>query len=715
MFSISSINRRLKKERIYLALITVLLVLVLVAATAAGFLIERDHRRSVQEAHVSYMIGVMSNRFEELIENGVMQLSVASVNSDIGELERSVKEITASDMFDGAVVLNERSRAVVRSGSVPESTGNFKVIRYPYRDRIAYICVQSDGVISIRMDTLSQYDIQAWIRGEYIDELFSGLNGDRYDYCLFDTSTGAYILNRASFGDYSYYETLLSMNENGQMKTLLNTWRASGLQAQIADVVKHNESECYIGQAGTGIGNISVAVTVPLEQVQNELGNPSWNKWVITGVIAVGILAILIASFLVFRHERRIARLAARSNRISDMLLHRASNGAKMTLMLYDAASDTFSVYCESNRDRKLYGNENPANLREFALRYHIIDEDIERMYAACRGLKIDDRTTMNLTALREDGERSLHMHMHAVEENGLIICSMYDCTNEIRANERMQQEVAFRNSVLPRSMASWEINVTANTWKATYCAKNANKYMRDLVAQANAPRDYEHDLGQTLCTIIHPDDYPSYVSAVNTDALTMMYRSGVVENVHEYRVRSNQKKGYEWHRQIVRMQKGVDSEDIIASLYVINIDAERTAETERHERSRILQQALTALGGVYFALFYIDLDNDICYTARAPKGEIVSQVSAPYKAKFDAYIDRNVQPEDRERVRDALSAYRLRREMTETDHLVYHIYHRRVDDRYEEAVLLIQAARFENGTVRDVVIAMRDRNHEKI
>ena len=45
----------------------------------------------------------------------------------------------------------------------------------------------------------------------------------------------------------------------------------------------------------------------------------------------------------------------------------------------------------------------------------------------------------------------------------------------------------------------------------------------------------------------------------------------------------------------------------------------------------------------------------------------------------------------------------------------MYHIYHRRVDDRYEEAVLLIQAARFENGTVRDVVIALRDRNHEKI
>ena len=715
MFSISSINRRLKKERIYLALITVLLVLVLVAATAAGFHIERDHNRSMQEAHVSYMIGIMSDRFEKMIVNSIEQVDVASVHSDIGELERSIKEIAASDMFDGAVVLNERSRAVVHSGSIPESTGNFKVIRYPYRDRIAYICVQSDGVISIRMDTLSQYDIQAWIRGEYIDELFADSNGDRYDYCLFDASTGAYIINRAGFSDYSYYETLLTMNEKGRMRALLNAWRASGLQPQVADVVKHNESEFYIGQAGTGIGNISVAVTIPLEQMQNELGNPPWNKWVISGVIAVGILAILIASFLVFRHERRIARLAARSNRISDMLLHRASNGAKMTLMLYDATSDTFSVYCESNRDRNLYGNEDPANLREFALRYHIIDEDIERMYAACRGLKVEDRTTMNLTALREDGERSLHLHMHAVEEEGLIICSMYDCTNEIRANERMQQEEVFRNSVLPRSMASWEINVTANTWKATYCAKNANKYMRDFAAQAKTTRDYEHDLAQTLRTIIHPDDYSSYVSAVNTDALTLMYHSGVVENVHEYRVRSNQKKGYEWHRQIVRMQKSMDSEDIIASLYVINIDAERTAETERRERNRILQQSLTALGGVYFALFYIDLDNDTCYTAKAPKGELVSQVSAPYKAKFDAYIDRIVQPEDRERIRDALSAYRLRREMTETDHLVYHIYHRRVDDRYEEAVLLIQAARFENGTVRDVVIALRDRNHEKI
>ncbi len=714
MFSISSISRRLKKERIYLALITLFLILVLGAATAAGFLVERDHKRSAQEAHVSYMIGVMSNRFEELIENGVAQLSVASANSDIGALERSIKAIAALDMFDGAAVLNERSRVISCSGSVPESTDNLKVIRYSYQDSIAYICVQNDGVISIRMDTAAQYDIRAWIRSEYIDELFSGSNGAQYDYCLFDASTGAYIINRAGFDEYSYYETLLSMNEKGRMKTLLNTWRASGLPAQIADVVKYNESEFYIGQAGTGIGNISAAVTIPLNQLQKEMGSQSWNKWILGGVIAVGILAVLIVAIIVFRHERRIARLAARSSRISDMLLHRASNGAKMTLMLYDATSDTFSVYCESNRDRNLYGNEDPANLREFALRYHIIDEDIERMYAACRGLKIEDRTTMNLTALREDGERSLHLHMHAVEEEGLIICSMYDRTNEIRANERMQREAVFRNSVLPRSMASWEINVTANTWKATYCAKNANKYMRDFAAQAKTPRDYEHDLAQTLRTILHPDDYASYVSAVNTDALTLMYHSGVVENMHEYRVRSNRKKGYEWHRQIVRMQKSIDSEDIIVSLYVINIDAERTAETERSERSRILQQSLTALGCAYFALFYIDLDNDTCYTAKAPDGELVSQVSAPYKAKFDAYIDRIVQPEDRERIRDALSAYRLRKEMTETDHLVYHIYHRRVDDRYKEAVLLIQAARFENGTVRDVVIALRDRNHEK-
>ena len=714
MFSISSINRRLKKERIYLALITVFLILVMLAATLAGFLVERNYKQSVQEAHVSYMIGSMANRFEELIANGVAYLDAASINSDIDALEHSVQKIAESDLFDGAAVLDERNNVILRSGSAPETLGTFKVIRYPYKDSIAYVCVLSDGMISIRLDTRAEYDIQAWIRETYIDGLFSGVDGMQYAYCLFDASTGAYIINHTDFNENSYYEALLSMNENGRIKTLLNTWRSSGLQAQIADVVKYNENEFYIGQARTGIGNISAAVSIPIEQLQAELGNQPWNKWIIFGVIGAEIMIVMLASFLAFRHERKIAKLAVRSNRISDMLLHRASNGAKMTLMLYDATSDTFSVYCESNRDRNLYGSEDPANLREFALRYRIIDEDIERMYAACRGLKIDERTTMNLTAIRDDGERCMHLHMHAVEETGLIICSMYDCTNEIRANERMQQEEMFRNSVLPRCMSSWEINVSANTWKATYCTKNISKPMRELVTQAKAPRDYERDLAQALRSIIHPDDYSSYVSAVNTDALTMMYHSGVVENVHEYRVRSNQKKDYEWHRQIVRIQKRMDSEDIIASLYIINIDAERTAETERRERNRILQQSLTALSGIYFALFYIDLDNDTCYTVKAPKGELVSQVSAPYKAKFDAYIDRIVQPEDRDHIRDALSAYRLRREMTEKDHLIYHIYHRRVDDRYEEAVLLIQAARFENGTVRDVVIALRDRNHEK-
>lgn len=714
MFSISGINRRIRKERIWLTVGAAVLILVLLISAAAGFLAVQNRERSILKSHVSYAIRTMADRFEDMIVSGVSQLKIASMNTDFDVLERSVVEIAGSDIFDGAVLLDERSKAVTRSGSVPETMGNFKVIRYPYKNVIAYIYVQNNGMISIKLDTNAKYDIQAWVRGEYIDEIFTDKGGEQFDYCLFDASTGAYIINRTSFTENSYFDTLLARNENGRMEPLLNTWKASGAQTLVSSGSVNGEDDYYIAQARTGIGDITAAVTIPLSRLRGDLKLQGWNNIVVVGALGAAVLFVLLATLLVFRHENRVEEFTERSSRISDMLLHRASNGAKITLMLYDSASDTFCTYCESDKDRKQFGDADPRNLREFAVRYHIADEDIERMYAACRALKRDESTSLNVTSVRDDGDRSMHLHMHAAEDGGLVVCSMYDCTNELRANERLQQENAFRNSVLPRCMSCWEINVTANSWKATYCARNANSYMLKLAEKAVTPRDYGIDLANIVRTVVHPDDCQSYMSAVNPDALASMYHSGIVENAHEYRVRSEQKGGYEWHRQIIHMQKSMDSDDIIATLYILNINAERMAETERRERSRILQQSLTALGGLYFALFYVDLDNDICYTAKAPKGEIVSQVSGPYKATFDAYIDSSIHPDDRERIRGALSAYALRRQMTESDHLVCGVYRRKVDDAYKDVTLLIQAARFENGTVRDVVIALRDMDKTK-
>ena len=86
-----------------------------------------------------------------------------------------------------------------------------------------------------------------------------------------------------------------------------------------------------------------------------------------------------------------------------------------------------------------------------------------------------------------------------------------------------------------------------------------------------------------------------------------------------------------------------------------------------------------------------------------------MTQLCTPYKVTFDAYIDTVVHPDDRERLRNMLSAYTLHRSMTEGSHYQRCEYRRRTDDGYRRAEVIVQPARFENGIVREVVLALNN------
>lgn len=88
--------------------------------------------------------------------------------------------------------------------------------------------------------------------------------------------------------------------------------------------------------------------------------------------------------------------------------------------------------------------------------------------------------------------------------------------------------------------------------------------------------------------------------------------------------------------------------------------------------------------------------------------GSISSKLSQSYRGMVDAFVTGDVHPEDRDAIRQLMDPYYLRKRMTESSHLVRHEYRKRVGEGYENAAIIVQAARFENGTVRDIAIAMR-------
>jgi len=129
----------------------------------------------------------------------------------------------------------------------------------------------------------------------------------------------------------------------------------------------------------------------------------------------------------------------------------------------------------------------------------------------------------------------------------------------------------------------------------------------------------------------------------------------------------------------------------------------------ERRERQRIHQQTLTAIGGIYYGLYYIELDNDLCFTAKSHAGELGSDICGPFRTAFAGYIDQYVHEEDRETLRRMIDPYLLRREVREENQFQRCEFRRRVGENYKWSAAIIQAARFENAQVRDVVLAFED------
>ena len=121
----------------------------------------------------------------------------------------------------------------------------------------------------------------------------------------------------------------------------------------------------------------------------------------------------------------------------------------------------------------------------------------------------------------------------------------------------------------------------------------------------------------------------------------------------------------------------------------------------------KVFQNTLRALSGIYYALYYVDLDNDLCYAAKSHDGEVVTQLCTPYRETFDKYMD-VVHPDDRDDVRNMLDAFNLRRMLPEGSHFQRKEYRRMSGDGYRWAAIIIQPARYENGRIKDVVVALR-------
>lgn len=676
--------------------------LVLILAMGMNMFVHSSHDTNAVEARVSDAARQIAAQFQQMIEDSVSQMSVAADYLREGVDEQlALNALSRNAVFSASAII-EGGELLYSSGSVNVQDNIRKSAVHQYGDIRARIIAQDDNAIQLRISVQDKQDLAAWISPERVAEVLSRAYDGEYEYAVYNDDTGVYLINHTHFEEHGYYDALLDRNGSNEMEALLNNPQAQAFVEGDSTA----DGAYYIAQMPTEIESWRIALLVPVTLIDSNQGLP--RGLYLVDLVTIGVCLAAIVLLSVWLHQKiHGAKLAGqRENDLLRRLAERTAMHGQMKIFQYNPRENQFKRFFDGTYFSKT--GTSSGNIDVLAELCGFEHGEAERIRERCLKMQPGAESELNVHAHINGIERFQRVCLKCCEEDANVILGcILDCTQGVFSQNSIEDERNFFSMMKPKTSSIWQINVAQNRWRVSHCVDA--EVMEFLGVRDRSYRDYESDLNGAIRRYIHGEDYPAFAEEMSVNGLMTLLRKGKLETVHEYRAYNSRQKEYQWHRQIVHVFCDPDTQEVMANLYILNVDAEKKAEIERRERSRTLQRSLTALGGLYRALFYVDLEKNICYTAKAPDGEPISKLQSPYRATFDDYIDRMVAPEDRKKLKEFTGAYQLLKGLTEANHTQYCEYMRISGDNLKKTAIIVQAARFENGTVRDVVVALRN------
>lgn len=685
---LNKFKRKLHKDRYGIVRGSIALCLLIALCVALLVSVQVKYNVAAEKNYAALAAQQVTAEFESLIDENWRTLQLCSdiIESKAAEPDIVLKKLTAYGGFSRAEIHSVGNAAASSSGNSIHQDG----------EELHFVRAFDEG-----------FQLNAWIDADTIINTLESAFPASYRFLIYDVQNGSFLVNTSDFDDAGYYDVLLDLNQNGSMENLLVS--AAG-EALVQQHLFQLEGGYYIAQQNTSVYPWSIALVIPKQMISNE----TWNgDRLVTYAILMGLILLVcfMCNTVFVLHRIQLSnRNTRRALYMGEHMTNIIARDAQITTFVYNRPNDSILAWYDGSGLLEDEMASVPRNsLSCLAELCKLVDGEVERIYDALADSRATNDMEIQLRGFSEaHDERVWRLSLHALDENsGIALGSIRDCTQMQLAQDRVEQELKFRASVEKKASAIWTINVSKNRWTAEY--SKHKRLLKSLNMQQNNWNDYNADLNGYLREYLHPADCDSFAESMSLSGLMDAFRYGKTEFVQDYRVRGKSDQEFEWHRMRVRIWQDAKTGDVIASLYVFNVDAKKNAELERGERKKMLQQTLTALGGIYQGLYYVDLDNDLVYTARSLRGDVVDRLCMPYRESIEAYISDCVHPQDQNELREFLSAYMLRRNLTEGTHLHLRRYRRRInDDEYGNAQIIVQPARFENGAVKEIVIAIR-------
>ena len=682
-----------------------IVMLLLVAFCAFRFTrMLLGYARVSAEERATDSAGRFSAQFEQMVRSWFLNLDMTA---------RMVREDSSREtMFLDALYINNPydEVGVMSNRKIRHSDGSVNEVQYD----TAYIYSESgvprgrfitlkDGSILLcaSIDEESELVVRYDVDG--VADMLRSAFGQDYDFAVYNASTGVFLVNDTSFTEGGYYDALLSMNENGSAASLLSD------ETTIARL-NGDEGKIFIAQWRTAIRPWNVALVIPERELSAYYEQLKWMPYAVAGAVILLAATHGLFVFLCGCKMRMDTRQTEETLEASERLLSGMVLEAQMTLFIYRRGqTGTMRCYDGLGLLGVASGARTTTTLRALEEACGLDEGDIERLHVRISELSPGGSAEMMLRcSLPDREERKLRFDLSGhPSDDSVIVCSIRDCTQELLTHNRAETEQNYLEANAQHTAAVWTLNVSRNRWRCVHIKDVARSSLLGEFAQ-DGWRDFAADLDTTLRDYIHPADYASHVQKMSIQSIAGFYRSGRTEINLDYRVLAANRENYEWHRMRVHLYPDVETEEIMANIYVFDVDMEKNAELERGERKKVFKKTLRALSGIYYALYYVDLDNDLCYAAKSHDGEVVTRLCTPYRETFDLYLE-SVHPDDRDELRNMFDSFNMRRTFVEGSRFQRREYRRQSGDGYRWAAVIIQPARYENGRIKDVVIAMRN------
>ena len=636
-----------------------------------------------------------------MLEGGVDKLEVLEkrLTDGAADVNKLLADIAGDSGYQNAAVVY--NGIIHRAdGSTAQDTGVDKYPNCEIGGRLVRISGTEDGIL-LRMTAGDADLVYVFDEAEIRSAIGRIFKGDYY-WSVYNVRTGSYIYNGMPFDSNSYYDALMSVNESGDGEALFASYNAEAYFNELL-----GKQDGVIAQHMMNISPWGISLVLPESIFADENISADYHFIIIGTVISLQLA--MSAGFLayVFRKRRKMGAELKTVSLTEQKKLEMSVESSGVCVFEYDRSTGSIVDFHDGMADSGVEGRLRPKTIDEFVTYYRPNDEDGLRLYETIKEIKAGDAANIDVHTFANEGERLLRFRLRCLEDTDVIVGSVRDCTLDEFSQIRIKDEEKFLELMRPKAASVWDICVKKNRVKVIY-DKRGHTAQRFGI-EIGAWMAYEDQFPYRYREHLHPADADQFISNMTLQGLMDMYRSGKTECVRDCRVHSLRKEGYEWHRQMLRVFRDPESKEVMARLFMLNVDAEKNAEMERRERYRIHQQTLTAIGGIYYGLYYIELDNDLCYTAKSHAGELGSEICGPFKTAFAGYIDQYVHADDRENLRRMIEPYMLRKQIQEDKHLLRCEFRRRVGDHFEWSAAIIQAARFENAQIRDVVLAFED------